>query len=54
MKLELIELVENEDGSADLQLEVDDEAKLVLIQAGLEKILLDMIHKYEKESKDVS
>ena len=52
MKLELIELVENEDGSADLQLEVDDEAKLVLIQAGLEKILLDVIDKYEKESKD--
>lgn len=52
MKLELIELIENEDGSADLHLEVDDEAKLVLIQAGLEKILWDLINKYKKESED--
>jgi hypothetical protein len=51
MKLELIELVENEDGSADLQLDVDDEAKKILLQLGLETMLWDVIHKIEKESK---
>ena len=51
MNISLTELVENEDGSADVKLEIDNEAQRLLIQVGLEKILLDMIHKIEKESK---
>jgi hypothetical protein len=51
MNISLTELVENEDGSADVKLEIDNEAQMLLIQVGLEKILLDMIHKIEKESK---
>jgi hypothetical protein len=50
MNIELIELVENEDGSADIQLELDDDAKKLLIQLGFEKLLTDVINKYKEES----
>ena len=50
MELEVIELVENEDGSATVHLEVDDEGKKLLLQLGFEKLLTDVINNYEKES----
>ncbi len=50
MKIELLCLTENEDGSADMEVELDDEAKTLLIQVGLETLLLRAIENY-KESK---
>jgi hypothetical protein len=54
MKLDLIELIENEDGSADIHIDVDDEAKKILIQLGLETLLWNTIDKIKEESKDDS
>ncbi len=50
MKIELLCLTENEDGSADMEVELDEEAKTLLIQVGLETLLLRAIDKY-KESE---
>jgi hypothetical protein len=50
MKIELLSLTENEDGSADMEVELDEEAKTLLIQVGLETLLLRAIENY-KESK---
>lgn len=49
MKIELLCLTENEDGSADVEVELDDEAKKLLIQLGLETLILRAIDK-QKES----
>jgi len=50
MKIELLSLTENEDGSADMEVELDEEAKTLLIQVGLETLLLRAIDKH-KESE---
>lgn len=50
MKIELLCLTEHEDGSADMDVELDEEAKTLLIQVGLETLLLRAIDKY-KESE---
>lgn len=52
MKIELLNLTENEDGSADVDLELDDEAKKLLIQLGIETLLLRVIKNYEEESNE--
>lgn len=49
MKIELLCLTENEDGSADMDVELDEEAKILLIQAGLETLLTRAIDKYKEE-----
>ena len=49
MKIELLNLTENEDGSADVDLELDDEAKKLLIQVGIETLLLRVIKNYEEK-----
>ena len=49
MKIELLCLTENEDGSADMEVELDEEAKILLIQAGLETLLTIAIDKYKEE-----
>lgn len=43
-------LTENEDGSANLEVEVDEEAKNMLIELGLQTLIKQAIEK-EKESK---
>ena len=50
MKIELLNLTENEDGSADMEVELDEEAKTLLIQVGLEALIIRAIENY-KESK---
>lgn len=50
MKIELLSLTENEDGSADMEVELDEEAKTLLIQVGLEALIIRAIENY-KESK---
>ena len=52
MKIELLCLTENEDGSADMEVELDEEAKILLIQAGLETLLTRAIDKYKEESNE--
>lgn len=52
MKIELLNLTENEDGSADVDLELDDDAKKLLIQLGVEALLLRAIKTYEEESNE--
>jgi hypothetical protein len=52
MKIELLCLTENEDGSADVDLELDEEAKILLIQVGLETLLTRAIDKYKEESNE--
>jgi hypothetical protein len=50
MKIELLQLVENEDGSANCDLELDDEAKTYLINLGFISLLEKAI-KLEKDLK---
>ena len=52
MKIELLNLTENKDGSADVDLELDDEAKKLLIQLGVETLLLRAIKNYEEKSNE--
>jgi hypothetical protein len=52
MKLELLSLTENEDGSADLEVDVDEEAKKLLLQVGLEALLIRAIEKYKDKSNE--
>ena len=52
MKIELLNLTENEDGSADVDLELDDDAKKLLIQLGVETLLLRAINTYKEESNE--
>ncbi len=52
MKIELLNLTENDDGSADVDLELDEEAKILLIQAGLETLITRAIDKYKEESNE--
>ena len=50
MKLEVTEFLENEDGSANCVLDVDEEAKLYLINVGFLSILEKAIKEYKLET----
>lgn len=50
MIIELDNLVENEDGSATMQLETDKEAKEYLINVGLIEMLKKAIKEYKLEN----
>lgn len=50
MILNLENLVENDDGSATMQLEADEEAKLYLINVGLIEMLKKSIKEYKLEN----
>jgi len=53
MKLELIgDLIEQEDGSAIAQLDIDEEGKQYLMQKGFEYLILRGIKMAEKEMKN--
>lgn len=52
MKLELLSLTENEDGSADLDVEVDEEAKKLLLQVGLEALIIRAIESYKEKPNE--
>ena len=52
MKLELLSLTENEDGSADLEVDVDEEAKKLLLQVGLEALIIRAIESYKEKSNE--
>jgi hypothetical protein len=52
MKLELLSLTENEDGSADLEVDVDEEAKKLLLQVGLEALIIRAIERYKDKSNE--
>jgi hypothetical protein len=50
MKIELSEFVENEDGSANCVLEVDEAAKLYLVNVGFISMLEKAIKEYKLEN----
>ena len=52
MKMEVSNFIEQEDGSAICNLEMDNEAKEFLINQGFIKILLEGLDKFELEFKD--
>ena len=54
MKLELIEYIEEFDGGASVTIDLDEEAKMYLIERGFNNMLMDAIEnlKYEKSSED--
>lgn len=51
MKIELITLIENEDGTADCDLELDEAGKLYLIQLGFNALLKQAIENYKANEK---
>ena len=51
MKLEIKFLDENPDGSANMTIEYDKEAHNVLIQKGVEAIIMEYLDKLDKESE---
>ena len=54
MKLELVgDLIDQPDGSAIAQLDVDEEGKAYLMQMGLEYLILKGIEAAKKEKDDV-
>ena len=52
MKMEVNNFIEQEDGSAICNLEMDNEAKEFLINQGFIKILLEGLDKFELEFRD--
>lgn len=52
MKMEVSNFIEQEDGSAICNLEMDNEAKEFLINQGFIKILLEGLDKFELEFRD--
>ena len=53
MKIELIgDLIEQEDGSAIAELDVDDEGKMYLMQLGFEYLILKGIEVAKKEKQN--
>lgn len=50
MKIDVLSFTENEDGSANLQVDVDDSAKKRLIEIGLLSIIRDSVdHAFEEK-----
>lgn len=45
MKLEVIDVIENEDGSAEVRLDLDQEGMKLLLQRAFNNILWEMIEK---------
>jgi len=54
MKMEVSNFIEQEDGSAICNLEMDEEAKVFLINQGFIKILAEGLDKFELEFKNDS
>jgi hypothetical protein len=50
--IEVIEVIENEDGTANIVLDLDASALKLLLNAGLEKILTDHINEQERKAND--
>lgn len=51
MRFEIKELVENPDGSADIQVECDSDLMKLIVQEGFISILTQAIEGYKDESK---
>ena len=51
MKIDLIKLIENEDGTADCELELDEAGKLYLIQLGFNALLTKAIENYKADEQ---
>ena len=49
--IEVVKIVENEDGSANVELDLDEKAVQLLMQIGFEKLLLDHIEEQERKKK---
>ena len=47
MKIELINLIEEEDGSGIMEVELDEEAKQFLIERGLNDVLIEALKLYK-------
>lgn len=52
MKIDLIKLIENEDGTADCELELDEAGKLYLIQLGFNTLLTKAIESYKADEHE--
>ena len=50
--IEVLEITENEDGTATIELDLDASALKLLLNAGLEKILTDHINEQERKAND--
>lgn len=51
MKIDLIKLIENEDGSADCELELDEAGKTYLIQLGFNTLLMKAIENHKTDEQ---
>jgi hypothetical protein len=51
MNIEIVEMIENPDGSADLRIELDADAHKVIIQEGFISMLLKGLEQAKEESK---
>ena len=51
-QIEVTKIVENEDGSANVELDLDKEAVALLIQVGFNKMLRDYVFEKEVETDD--
>lgn len=49
--IEVLEVTENDDGTTNVELDLDASALKLLLSAGLEKILRDYIDEQERKSK---
>lgn len=47
-KIKILEVTENEDGSANVELELSDEAKQMLLEEGFNSVIKKYIENYEK------
>lgn len=45
VKLDVLEIIENEDGTCDVKFEMDNDTKTALIQYALKHILLEAVNK---------
>ena len=52
-QIEVTKIVENEDGSANVELDLDKEAVALLIQIGFNKMLRDYVFERFEESDEV-
>ncbi len=50
--IEVLEITDNEDGTATLEIELDAAALKLLVNAGLEKILTDHLNEQERKAND--
>ena len=48
-KIKVLEIIENNDGSANLIIDIDSETQRLLIEKGFVTLLEEMIERWEKE-----